>query len=615
MVALSFVAFVSSLILLKSTMSGKSLPGCGPGTSCDEVTTSRWSRLGPIPTTLPGTALYLAMLAGAVMVALPNSAISTQNAELARRAATSLAFCSLLAAGAAVWFIALQAIVIQRFCRYCMVTHLSALAAGIIALRAEPPSQGVFIAAAAVLGLFIIGQIAIVPRMYAIAEATEADETAGAEVDDSVDERSPALPTRESARLSSETDVVQQNPEQALPAEAEPTAHESLAAAGPEQEMCRSTGTTGWKPVPPASALHLQSELVRPESQSTTVAEEPSIPVTTALRESQMPAAAVEESRTPSVTTDSGEHGRQGPPNEPWAAENSGFGETALPGETPSAVATLPETPAAPQPPVADGLQSLEAVAPADEPGRAEARPSQALVAIPEAPPAPAVVPPVEQPVPVAAPPAPAADKPPRRIHAIGKKVSLSPHLWPVIGNRDAKHIIIDQFDYTCHFCRDLHKLLMKAIESRPDDLAVLMMPVPMDTACNPMVKTTPAEHRDACIYARYAMGVFRAAPEKFAEMDAWLFEPMRPWDLDLVKMRAEFLAGGPEKLAAAMNDPWMVKRHNEALAIYDASTQGQLPKMLFEHAVVSGPVPNYEQLLDVFEKVQLFNPNPANPQ
>ncbi len=212
---------------------------------------------------------------------------------------------------------------------------------------------------------------------------------------------------------------------------------------------------------------------------------------------------------------------------------------------------------------------------------------------------------------PIAQPAQPVAQ---RRIHVVGGKISLSSHLWPVLGSRDARNIIIDQFDYTCHFCRDLHKLLLKVMAERPEDLAILMMPVPMDKTCNPMVQATPPEHRDACVYSRYAMAVFRAAPDRFAEMDEWLFEPIRPWALDLVRTKAELLVGGPEKLRAAIDDPWMAKRHNEALSIYNAVGQGQLPKLLFATAVVSGPIPSIEQLTEVFSKVGLFTP-PANPQ
>ena len=81
---------------------------------------------------------------------------------------------------------------------------------------------------------------------------------------------------------------------------------------------------------------------------------------------------------------------------------------------------------------------------------------------------------------------------------------------------------------------------------------------------------------------------------------------------LDLVKTKAEQLSGGANKLDAAMNDPWLAKRHNEALAIYNVVGQGQLPKLLFEHAVVSGPIPTYGQLLEVFAKVRLFDLQPA---
>ncbi len=738
--ALSCVAFVSSLILLKATISGKSLPGCGPGSSCDEVTTSRWSRLGPIPTTVPGTALYLAMLAGAVIVAVPGSAHFT-SAELAHRAATSLGFCSLLAAGAAVWFTALQALVIQKFCRYCMATHLSALAAAAITLSVEPPSQTIFIAAVALLGLFIIGQIAIVPKMYAIVEATDDDNAPGADEGGAgattgvSDDRSDAVPMPVSAPLSSQSSATQYTQEIGVestlaPVPIEPVAQElapavvlessepvevdvRAAAVVAEQEI--QPEPAGVEPAPEAVLEQSMPQPVEPDVQGAAAATEPetqpeSVGVDVALEtvHEQVQSEAVEPEVQPAVAATAPvgvdrepETVREQVPSEPVETEaqralvatdpetqpehvgvdvepEAGSQQAMAEPEVQPAVATDPETQpepvsvdmepeAAPEQAMAESaepaVQSVaatesetepesvdvdvepemareqapsEPVEPEPQPAAAmeqepqpepvgiepepQARPQESLfepASIPAAMDAPPPVAPAEQAIQPDAQPvvATATDKPPRRIHAIGKKVSLSPHLWPILGNRDATNIIIEQFDYTCHFCRDLHNLLLKAIEAHPADLAVLMMPVPMDMACNPMMKATPPEHVNACVYARYAMAVFRAAPEKFAELDEWLFQPTRPWDLELTKMKAESLAGGPEKLAAALEDPWMAKRHNEALAIYNAASQGQLPKMLFERAVVSGPIPSYEQLQGVFEKVRLFNPPPANPQ
>jgi uncharacterized membrane protein len=427
-VLLAATATLSTARLLHSALSGKTLPGCGPGSACDEVTTGRWSRLGPFPATLPGTALYVVMLAAAVLVHpdLPN--------PLAARATAVLQFCSMMAAGAALWFTALQALVIRRFCRYCIFTHTCALLAAILVLREGTPSTGVWLAAVAALVLFAMGQVIIEPRLYSITQAA-------ADVPSSIE---PA-----------------------------PDADSPVSRSVPQ-------------------------ELAGP---------------------------AVSRSLDQAATSE--RHDALAP-------------QSALPAAV------------------------------------------QTLTAPPHAASAPAI---------------------PRRLHAVGQKISLSPHLWPILGNRDARHIIIDQFDYTCHYCRDLHKYLLRAAARVPAELAILMMPVPMESACNPSVKVTPQEHRNACIYTRYALAVFKATPEAFAEFDEWLFEPVRPHPLDDVKLKAQLTVGSDGILADALNDPWLTRRLNEAISIYDAVGQGQIPKLLFDKAVLSGPVPSYEELLKILKQ------------
>ena len=51
------------------------------------------------------------------------------------------------------------------------------------------------------------------------------------------------------------------------------------------------------------------------------------------------------------------------------------------------------------------------------------------------------------------------------------------------------------------------------------------------------------------------------------------------------------------------MEDPRQAKRLNEALAIYDAVGQGQIPKLLFEKQLISGPVINRDQLDEIVKR------------
>jgi hypothetical protein len=376
---------------------------------------------------LPGAALYLAMLAAAI---LSHPALRL---AVGRRAGYSLAFCSILAAGAAVWFTALQAVVIRRLCPYCLLTHGLAALAAWLGLREVQPGQGLFIYAMFVLTGFVLAQVVWAPTLHRIERVAELGKT------------SPGELTTENT-------------------------------AGAEKE----------------------------------------------------------EAETKDIATEGKEH--------------KGDADAGVPG--------------------------------------ADHRPA----------------------------PAPATPPPPvRRLSVVGGRISLSCHLWPLLGNPQARHIIIDMFDYTCHYCRDLHQYLLRAVAERNGELAILLMPLPLDANCNPRMVRTPAEHVNACIYARQALAVFRAAPQSFMEFDQWLLETPKPPPLAEMLARAEQLAGGAgaQGLAAALADPWLAKRMGEALAIYDSAGRGQLPKLLLPRSIVSGPVYSHQALTKILD-AELTSPAPS---
>ena len=236
-----------------------------------------------------------------------------------------------------------------------------------------------------------------------------------------------------------------------------------------------------------------------------------------------------------------------------------------------------------------------QAIAPAPPPAESPA------AAAPQ-PPQPQPQPQPQRQPPHQPPPRSPSAAPSRRITAVRGAISLSPHLWPVLGSRDATYILIDQFDYTCHLCRELHDLMLRAVERWPTHVAVLMMPVPLDKTCNPALQYQSPEHVNACEYARHALAVFRAAPGQFPAYDHWLFETPRPRTVADMKAKAAELIG-PAPLAAALADPWLNKRMNEAIAIFDAVGRGSIPKLLLPDSVLTGQLPTADRMFAVLRQ------------
>lgn len=96
--------------------------GCGAGSSCDKVLSSRWSTIGGVlPVSGLAMGVYLALLVASLSIG-PGTAVPVRR----------LAWGAMLvlvgsAAGSAVWFTILQKWVIDALCPYCMTMHIIGL--------------------------------------------------------------------------------------------------------------------------------------------------------------------------------------------------------------------------------------------------------------------------------------------------------------------------------------------------------------------------------------------------------------------------------------------------------------------------------------------------------
>jgi len=100
------------------------LVGCGAGSSCDEVTGSRWSLLmGFLPVSALAVGAYLAMLICAIYLFFD---FDTTVRKVFLGLSAMVFFCCL-------WFIFLQAVKVKAFCPYCMTAHLCGMLAAVLA--------------------------------------------------------------------------------------------------------------------------------------------------------------------------------------------------------------------------------------------------------------------------------------------------------------------------------------------------------------------------------------------------------------------------------------------------------------------------------------------------
>ena len=121
-----------SAYLAWTSLSGKAVAGCGPDSSCDKVLHSRWGYWFGLPVSVLALLVYISV------VALSFGLAEKRDAARQRKLWPGLLIGAILMLGAAIWFTALQALVIRSFCPFCMTAHGLGVAAALIILFNAP---------------------------------------------------------------------------------------------------------------------------------------------------------------------------------------------------------------------------------------------------------------------------------------------------------------------------------------------------------------------------------------------------------------------------------------------------------------------------------------------
>ena len=122
-----------------------------------------------------------------------------------------------------------------------------------------------------------------------------------------------------------------------------------------------------------------------------------------------------------------------------------------------------------------------------------------------------------------------AAQDSPRLIQFGGLKEPIDVTNVPILGNPYAKHVLVEMLDYTCPHCRHLHPHVEASLERYGDQVAFVVVHVPLSKKCNPYIKRDHWSHKNACDYARLAVSVWKLDREKFPEFHSYVMKGERP--------------------------------------------------------------------------------------
>jgi uncharacterized membrane protein len=155
------IALAGAVYLGYASIKGGGIAGCGPESGCNKVLSSRWAYWLGLPVSIPAAGFYLLLLlkvggigknrtfprleafehAGvrAVRMILARRRKATPQHATKRAERSDLEWLPLISLGmmviaAAIWFVLLQFIVLRAWCKFCLVTHFSAVAAALVVL-------------------------------------------------------------------------------------------------------------------------------------------------------------------------------------------------------------------------------------------------------------------------------------------------------------------------------------------------------------------------------------------------------------------------------------------------------------------------------------------------
>jgi len=189
-----------------------------------------------------------------------------------------------------------------------------------------------------------------------------------------------------------------------------------------------------------------------------------------------------------------------------------------------------------------------------------------------------------------------------RMVSMLNDVVQIDAAARPVLGSVDAEYVIVELFDYTCHHCRELHELLTEAKKRYGDQLAIVVVVVPVNPSCNRLVRGLHPDHKHACEIARMGMAVWRVSPEKYEQFHEYTMGAIESRTLGQARKRAVELIGA-DALKREKDDPNTNRMIEQNVSVYKSCGGGPIPKLLLPEKLMLGIPKTPEDLFEVLEE------------
>lgn len=205
-------------------------------------------------------------------------------------------------------------------------------------------------------------------------------------------------------------------------------------------------------------------------------------------------------------------------------------------------------------------------------------------------------------------PPAEPANQ--RLVSFLAGKLTLDIYRHPLIGSPKAPHIVIEMVSYDCPHCRKMYPFIHEALEKYGDQVALLVMPIPLDKECNSLVTDPTLLHPGACGTTRLVLGLARLNPSGFGKFHDFLMaDKDKPPGMEKIVPKAYGLTN-PDKLREVKQSPETKKQMEGYVKLYGKLMEQNkseksfgLPVQILGDKVMSGSVEKADDVFKAWEE------------
>lgn len=189
-----------------------------------------------------------------------------------------------------------------------------------------------------------------------------------------------------------------------------------------------------------------------------------------------------------------------------------------------------------------------------------------------------------------------------RMVSINGGTIQLDVGQWPIVGSQKAKYVFVEMFDYACPHCRRTHAAIKQASQLLGGDLAVVVLPIPLNAACNPAIFVTHPKFNESCEIAKLSVAVWRVAPEKFSDFHDWMLSTERCPSFAEAKSKADEMVDS-KRLDAEIGSTLPAQYIAKTVELYKRAGSGNVPKLIFPSTSIIGELTSGERLVEIIKQ------------